>query len=49
MERVGLEILGEEFDLRNGDGEVRAEQLRTLPETVERRDDGAREDVLENL
>ena len=35
--------------LRNGDGEIGSEQFGSFPEAVEWRDDGARENVLENL
>lgn len=35
--------------LRDGDGEIGSEQLGALPEAIERRNDGARENIFKNL
>ena len=35
--------------LRDSDGQIGSEQLWALPEAVERRNDGARENVFKNL
>ena len=49
MTKLKIFPKNKKLNLRDGDGEIGSKQLGALPEAVERRDDGARENIFKNL